>query len=359
MKTAICILTVGVGLAFAGCDGTDSGSPWQISTVAQGSLTTSIGIGTNDHPRISFHADNALGYAQFDGASWQVSLVQTGGVDFGSGIALAVDPDDYAHISYSFDGRRGINYTALGTSGWTSATLDKDDGGHLGSQTAISISSSGSMWVVYGAGTVGGLKYVTGDGTNWANGSLAQLTDSEIHVSMALDTRDYPHIVYEGDAAGERHIRHVYWNGLQWLAEDVDTEGSLEYPSIAVDSHDRPHVCYYSVRDSGGNETRDLKYARKNGPSWDITTIDSDGDVGLYNAIAVDSASRPHISYVDASNHGLKYAYFDGAGWNIESVDVTNGVEVGWQTSIALGTNNQPHISYFDVAAGSLKYAHR
>lgn len=41
---------------------------------------------------------------------------------------------------------------------------------------------------------------------------------------------------------------------------------------------------------------------------WSIQTVDSEGNVGYYTSIALDSSDRPHISYYDETNDDLKYA---------------------------------------------------
>jgi hypothetical protein len=64
-------------------------------------------------------------------------------------------------------------------------------------------------------------------------------------------------------------------------------------------------VCYHDFKNF------DLKHARWNGTGWNIETVDSDGRVGSYTSLALDSGDNPHISYYDATNNDLKYAYGD------------------------------------------------
>jgi hypothetical protein len=78
-----------------------------------------------------------------------------------------------------------------------------------------------------------------------------------------------------------------------------------EYSSLALDSADRPHISYLDYTN------KDLKYAAWNGSSWDIQTVDSDGDVGEFTSLALDSSDRPHISYFDDTNRDLKYAWYE------------------------------------------------
>jgi hypothetical protein len=122
-----------------------------------------------------------------------------------------------------------------------------------------------------------------------------------------------------------------------------------------------PAISYF---DSTGSV---LKYAYSSTPAaadpgdWTSITVDSVGAVGNYSSLAVVNGN-PAISYYDATNGDLKYAYSatpDGASpadWT--SLTVTGlGGDVGHYTSLAL-IAGKPAISYYDVALGNLLYAY-
>ncbi len=119
--------------------------------------------------------------------------------------------------------------------------------------------------------------------------------------------------------------------------------------SLALDGAGRPHIsCYDSTN-------YDLKYAWYDGTTWQIETVDSAGLVGSGSSLALDEAGRPHISYHDYTNYYLKYAWYDGTTWQIETVDGERGV--GTDTSLALDREGRPHISYSDWTNDDPKYA--
>ena len=54
--------------------------------------------------------------------------------------------------------------------------------------------------------------------------------------------------------------------------------------------------------------------------TWLLQDVDTDGSVGTYCSLDVDSAGDAHISY-HASPGGLKYAKSTDTGWAIQVVD--------------------------------------
>lgn len=200
-----------------------------------------------------------------------------------------------------------------------------------------------------------------------------------------------------------------------WRFEQADS--SLSFQDLTgrymrLDSLGKAHVVF------GGDH---LYYAVSDGGNWTMTTVDPSYGVGRYASLVLDSNDRPHISYFDALNGALKYAYFDGSTWSIQVIDgksaylsrgdsaaamvatesldlnmeiaipgteelspevipgdpLTAGIYpeayfpgidspqaitatgVGQFTSIALDGNGDPGISYYDIAGGNLKYAFR
>ena len=190
------------------------------------------------------------------------------------------------------------------------------------------------------------------NGSGWNIYTVVFTGPGDQQYSLALDSNDNPHVSYF--EVGYNILKYAKWDGSSWNIETVDS-GYLgapigEYSSIALDSNDNPHISYYA-----GSPDNDLKYAKWDGSGWNIETVDSADDVGWCTSLALDGSDNPRISYYDYTNHDLKYAKWDGSGWNIEMVDSDGGV--GWCTSLALDSSDNPHISYMDDTNYDLKYA--
>ena len=147
-----------------------------------------------------------------------------------------------------------------------------------------------------------------------------------------------------------------------WQIETVDGPDVVGiYTSLALDSSGYPHISY--IDESNMN----LKYAFWNGSSWEIETVDHFSGIvllGSFTSLALDSSGNPHISYhyhwyYDLKyvpfDSNLRYAFWNGSSWEIETVDGPG--DVGRYSSLALDSSGYPHISYFDNTNYDLKYA--
>ena len=142
-------------------------------------------------------------------------------------------------------------------------------------------------------------------------------------------------------------------SGETWTFDIVDygLYVGVDTNSLVLDDSGHPHVAY-----SLGVWGDDLKYAYYDGTAWIIQTVDSIGFVGRRCSLALDSNNYPHISYYDFTNGSGKYAWYDGSNWQIETVEFGNNA-FAW-SSIALDSTNMPHIAYMVNFGGqTVKYA--
>ena len=222
-----------------------------------------------------------------------------------------------------------------------------------GTDNSLALDSNDNPHIsYYGIGEPTGLYYAHYNGASWDIECVDSTHNTGHHTSLALDANDNPHISYLRYCPEfENIVMYAYYDS-SWHIEMLDTVGVIADNSIALDGNDDPHISYYD----GTNE--DLKYAYHDGASWNIEVVDSVGDcVGDGSSIALDANNNPRISYGRLNPSDLKYAHHDGTSWHIETVDSIGHVG-GWPTSIALDSNDNPHMSYFDWGNLDLKYAY-
>jgi len=128
--------------------------------------------------------------------------------------------------------------------------------------------------------------------------------------------------------------------------------------SITLDSSGNAHISYHKF--DGGGSSGALKYARWNGSGWQIETVASGigYGIGRGTSIQLDSAERPHISCVEKYGYNLWYIHWGGSSWQRELLVPGGGL--GLCTSLALNSVGYPSISYsqFITEDSGIRYAY-
>ncbi|MCW4025383.1 MAG: hypothetical protein NWF01_10180 [Candidatus Bathyarchaeota archaeon] len=120
--------------------------------------------------------------------------------------------------------------------------------------------------------------------------------------------------------------------------------------ALALSPNDNPIIVF---------NNQGIKYAYWTGSQWNIQTVDTSTDKNTYPSLALDSKGNPHICYT-GQNQELKYATLTNTTWNIQTINSTHSYD--GTPSIAIDTKDKPHIYYAQAMnAGpfksSVKYA--
>lgn len=319
------------------------------------SLELDPGLGAH----ISYYdkTDRDLKYAHryWDGAgwTWDVQVLDPAGRT-GRYTSLELDHSGHPRISYLDSEELELSYAVRDDAGWTITAVPNDYGmGRFGSM-ALDVGDN-PHFASFAQDPYGGLAYAHWDGAGWRSELVDPEEDAGWSTSIAVDNAGHPHISYteEGDGV----LRYAHWDGAQWLVQTVASigrsgQGHRMGTSLALDSAGRPHIGFYEA--SAG----DLKYARWDGASWMVQTVDVSGDVGSRPSLRLDGDGHPHLGYYDKGYGAVKYAAWDGASWQVQVVDAQDNP--GWHLSLALEPTAPyaPHLSYMTYTTGVLKYAY-
>mgnify|MGYP000212261663 CR=1 FL=1 len=300
-----------------------NGSSWENKTLdSSGKIGTypTIAIDSNNNFCISYGDwDNCdLKYLSGDGQNWNVSIIDNGNCvnnDFSNYINIAVDDNNFIHISY-YDSIQNI------------------------------------------------LKYAKFNGTNWTTEIVDSSSYCGQYSSIAIDSNNNPHIAYYD--ADNLDLKYARWTGSSWNKETVDSTGNVgQFASIALDSNNYPHITYRRANSSGDQ----LKYAKRNGTYWEINIIDGTGDdMGLYgfgSSIGLDENNKPYISYINDSNYNFERELMLAKlkDLTFEKICIANNLNNNSkQTSLVLGKYNKSRKYIFDsiniayIEANYVKY---
>ena len=160
----------------------------------------------------------------------------------------------------------------------------------------------------------------------------------------------------ESGLAGKTDVNSLFPPFVPSLPITVDSEGNAgQFNSIAIGTNGNPIISYLD----GSNSA--LAVAACNDLNCSTSTkniIDSEGQVGFYSSITIGANGNPVISYYDLPNSALKVAACDNPTCTTSTNSTLDSAnDVGWYTTIAIGVNGYPIIGYYDNTNKDLKVA--
>lgn len=132
-------------------------------------------------------------------------------------------------------------------------------------------------------------------------------------------------------------------------------------PGLAVDASNRPHIVYTSLW-----PYYRLNYVTRDGTGWKRQTIEAGGKrngfVGTFPKALVDLSGTLHVIYADGLHGVVKHAKLVNSQWQIETID-TVGTQASYtaQTgalAAAMDSAGGIGVTYWDAADAMLKYAY-
>lgn len=297
------------------------------------------------------------------GFEWKIETVDTSGA--GRFTSLQIDRQGNVHVAYVPEiGGHPLKYSfwdhsiqkwfttqVTGIASFCTMVLDSKQFPHI-------------AFADHGTGLGAKLRHAYWDGGSWRVIPIEIQKGAVVayYTSIALDSKDNPVFSYYDYADPTNtfrlRLRSVFWMGNYWEAVTADPQGgSGKFNSIAVDSKDMPHIAYANVK----AETSGLRYVSWDGKVWNREIIEgAEGPTPVYAVnLVLDSHDNPHIVYSDVARRLLKYATRVNKQWRIEIIDAIYGPGYPDRYGVALDGQGNPYLSYYDEKLGVFKVASR
>jgi hypothetical protein len=271
----------------------------------------SLALDSKEQPHISYLLGNGkLSYIHWNGRSWDKQTLDINAkvIDFYTSITLG--PNDHPRISFYEYWGMGDNYelhmrnVKWAGNRWEVQTIDPTPGS--GKFNSIATAASGLPQIAYAnvKAEDAGLRYAEWNGKSWAVTVLEGATAPHpvYSVAMALDKNGEPRIVYTDLTANL--VKYAAMEKGKWQIQPVDSVVEAAYPDrngITLDDDGNPYLSYY---DGGAGV---LKVAYRVNGKWVTETVDQNSN-GFTSSLQI-GQGYIWMTYSDASGGSLQFAY--------------------------------------------------
>ena len=313
-------------------------SGWHISIVDSTEDVgwyTSISLDSNDSPHISYHdmTNNDLKYAYQDASGWHISIIDSIGY-VGEYTSLALDSNDYPHISYfkRDDCKGDLKYAYQDSSGWHNMTVDGNNYSDIGYCSSLALDSNDYPHISYldwKNHHDGDLKYAYQDSSGWHTSIVDSSWDVGFHTSIALKNHSYPHISYYDFANGNLKYAKIL-PSVDYILITDQSKNELPNSFLATQSKIE---CYASSFNTtyGDIDFIDVTWNIQNSGGSNASINTTSGSkvelyTGWYNGtvtLSIDDGNG-HTDTIIFTINSTQFSMTLYQGWNLITIPVEN-----------------------------------
>jgi len=264
-------------------------------------------IDSNDNLHLAFYLKQEgttgyLYYGTYNGSIWDIQSLQNN--VYANQIRIVLDANDRPHISYANSGYicNGAMLKYHDGSNWITQAIDTTTT-YVGCDTSLAIDKNGHVHVAYRHHSNMDQMIGSNISGTWQRYTIDNGNDVGYHSDIVVDNDNNLQILYRTNAGGGQY---KYAQGLSGSAWSISTSsGGYGDFRMHTDTLGNIHASMY---DSGSDDLAYQMLMPGSGNTWNISTVDSAGNVGYEHDIFVDENNMIHIAYYDSSNQRLKYA---------------------------------------------------
>jgi hypothetical protein len=292
-------------------------------------------------------------YSTDGGATWtEEAVTAKTGTNHQVYPKLAVDSANNVHVIWTGlgwgtnSGKYNIQYSSRTGGAWGTPESVTDNSHNTPGvavsategQMTLGLSSNDNVNVAWGDDNLSNSIYYRKRTTSWQTAELVYNTNTPYFPSMAIDSQDNVHLVWEEDSGGGASgITYDLrtsggWQGTEVVASIANNQVK---PSIAVDSADNIHVVWSGTGWGSHSGNYNVEYRKRASGVWQtqeaVTDIASDQTNGLSisgsgQAIAVDASDNVQVVWT-----GLGWGT-NTANQNLQFRQRTSS----WQTQVGI-----------------------